>query len=496
MSLSGNSPVNPRPVGDLFSPFFRVAFKALTKETGVVQETDGIETFQTTSLAGTATSLNSDDTDQFEIDSRLLTKVAASLTLESKAGSPFKFTLELTPPYDDAIRILNNKLVSFGTLVKVQWGYTSANGLNNILSDIHVFRNQFPKAEFGNDITITLSGFDMVADVAMRNTTKKPWDRTLYPTDMSIVQALVQKVGYKIDVTSLAPTHSFLVKDPDSPDSIEQSMNDWAFIRKLCRDHSVSFIARGTTFKVITLFEAVKPQVAYNLLWRLKPKTDIDIPVYSVNGNLEPFLFQPPEARGILSVKFNPNTGEAEVDKVRAADLAQTNLGPEQTSDTEAGDAGDIARSLSSDEDEDGEVVFDDEAGASIIPRPKPSTDDYGTVVSEPKDGVNSGNRIKSQAREAQGFSHPKVGVSCPGIPDMFPGLIVKLFGTSKLFDSPYQVLTVKHVITTSGYDMELELFRHTVKTDVGTVPRSPAQDPPEGTPEAEPEDPDFPEDE
>ena len=46
----------------------------------------------------------------------------------------------------------------------------------------------------------------------------------------------------------------------------------------------------------------------------------------------------------------------------------------------------------------------------------------------------------------------------------MWPGITVLLQGTSNLFDGPYLVLQSKHTITNNGYDMQLELMRHTVR--------------------------------
>jgi len=490
MSLSGRRPVEPRPVGDLFSPFFRVAFRSVTKETGVIQEFQDSEVFETTNLGGTASTDTSDDLERLTLDSQLLAKCAASLTIESKASAPFKFTLEMTPPHEEGIRILEHQLVTFGTLVKVQWGYTSAGGANNILSDVHVFRNQFPKAEFGENIAITLSGYDIVADVAMRNSSKRPWDRTTYPSDSDIVEALVKSVGYTMDTEDVPVTSKFLLGDPESPDVIEQITTDWTFIKKLCRDHALSFRTHGTVFKVFSMFDFKGKKIAYNLLWRAKPVTDIDIPVYTVSGNLTPYLFLPPAGRGFLSLKFNSDTGESEATKIDPAAASQTNLGDTQA--TTDGDQAAIDRALSMDDgDADGEVILDEETGASLIPRPRPDVVDIGDMGSQPKDAPNSDAKFEAVVKEAKALANPKIGVTCPGIPDLFPGVLTQVIGASRLFDGPYMVLGVKHSITTGGYDMDLELFRHTVVTAVGTVPESGVTDPEEGTPDAETEGPD-----
>jgi len=63
------------------------------------------------------------------------------------------------------------------------------------------------------------------------------------------------------------------------------------------------------------------------------------------------------------------------------------------------------------------------------------------------------------------------VGVAAPGVVDLWPGITVMLEGTSDLFDGPYFVRDATHTISSSGYDMDLTLLRHTIKGGLGEKP-------------------------
>lgn len=469
--LSGRKQAQTRGVGDFFGPFFRVQFLAATREAG--QQLNGDATFsEQKSLVPASTTREGDEklTDIFELDSRLLPKVGASLKMESNAGSPLKFTLTLTPTYEDGMRILNNRLLTFGTLVRVQWGYTSWAAHNNILSDVFVFRNNYPEADFGDDIRIVLSGHDLVSSVGMRNMTRKQWDFGTYTNDCKIVEELVKPTGMSLKLDDVPPESSFLTGSNRKPNqkAVGQVTNDWSFIRSLVAAHSLSCDVTGDQLRIYSLYnfsKAIK-EPAYRFLWRKAPVTNKDIPVSKVKGNLQPYLFLPPQGRGLVDFTFNPDTMET-----TAKEIDGTNVDP---TDSPLGDKpadgspdGTPPTTLASSLGDTGEAVITEE-GVSYVPRPRrePGSGAMGAAVSQPIDSHNREEKVNQIVRKAQALSHPKVGISALGVVDVWPGVLCRLEGTSLLFDGSYTVLKASHSISNGGYDMELELMRHTVRGD------------------------------
>jgi len=491
-------------VGDLFAPFFRVQFKNVSKEQvanqrnqdqfdidqindalALVPGADPLAGATNVSALGSIISnLGSSDfseqeslvpgDDSFALDSRLLQNIAANLKIESKAGSPLKFTLVLTPPYDDGIRLLNNKLLNFGTLVKVQWGYAGWGGAT-ILSDVYVFRNNYPQAQFGEDISITVSGHDLTYSVGSRNTGRRNWLFKEYKNDCEIVAEIVGRTQTLLDISAVPEDSTFLTGanrpveegPPAPPGGVMQQVTDWALIRRLCRDHSLTFTSSSNTFRIFSLHDSSKDNTySYRFLYRQAPEGPNDIPVMNINGNLQPWVFLPVSGRGLVSYKYDPDAdGDDKSSMVEdtGADSDKPLLGPG------SGEPG----KTTGNSPEDAGILFDKGSGVSepdeeigpTTPSPANEKDkDLPNVLSTPAKGHNANQKAAAVVKEAQTFSHPKVGVTAPGVVDMWPGVVVQLEGTSVLFDGPYYVLNATHTIGNSGYDMQLELMRLTVK--------------------------------
>ena len=478
--ISGRARSGQRDIGDLFSPFFRIKFTNVSKaevkkEDPLISDTD----FGQGAIKSGLDKSNplAQDLDTLELDSRLLPKTAASLKIESKAGSPLKFTLALTPPYDDGIRILNSGLLNFGTLVTVQWGYTSWGSEGTILSDVFVFRNNFPQAQFGQDISIIVSGHDLTASVGSRNSRTKTWSFTEYKTDLAIVEEIVKRTNVELDIDrEKLKSSNFLTGDnrPEaedgkkSPDAgIQQNVNDWAFIRRLCNDHGLSFTSQGNKFRIFSLFNASgDTDYSYRFLWRKPLVTKRDIPLYNIRGNLLPFLFLPAEGSGLIQYNFDPDAdpeqdggGSTVVEKSPA-----TKDDPSMAAGGESGDANAVSSKAGMvGGPGDGEAY--EMVDGVLIPRPKPKKDEDGPpTLSVPAGTHNAEEKLNKIVNDCQAFSHPMVGVNAPGVVDMWPGVTVMMEGASDLFDGPYFVLNATHTIGNSGYDMELKLMRHTVK--------------------------------
>jgi hypothetical protein len=469
----GQAPSNePVVVGDLFSPFFRLKFTNLTGRPGEIEQIGNNpasirgEPQQVTDLAG------DDGSPTTKADSALILKTVASMVIESRSGSPYMFTLELTPTYEDAMRILNSQLITFSTLVSVVWGYVMGDG-TEIATANHVFRNMHPKVDFGEDIKIVVHGQDLVAGFAIRNTSLRQWLRALFPTDLDILKFLVARVGHTLD-EKLIPANSSIRETITDPPGVEQLVTDWAFIQHLCRKHALAFQILGDdVFQVMDMFSspAIGLKTYYRLLWRQRPVTKFDIPLYGVTGNIYPFIFQPPASRGILAIHVDNETGVTSIKELDGRDAGAQPVGASTTQALTAAQIEANSVVLSKFGEDNKPLTTED--GKAHTPTPKGDSSDTGEVISFTERLDKASSRAASRAKEAQVFAAPQVRIRCPGVIGMAPGVFVQLIGTSKIFDAHYRVLSVKHTLSSGGYDMEAELFR--LSTDSGGTTGGPA---------------------
>jgi len=470
-----------RAVGDLYGPFFRVA---LLNTTGDATEIEGfaagrIGTDLVRNDARAAASANAVSAIfslgfgfQFSASDfgsprkagepltpieDLTLKINASLTCTSKAGSPFRFVLTMTPEYDDALKLLNSNLLGYATIARVQWGYVTEDG--EILTENHLFRNILPKAKFGEHIQIIVEGVDMISDVAMRRSS-----RTAYGPPKSkydVIADVVNRItGFTIadkatTQNEIGAKHELF--DPIKKEII-QTTTDWAFVITTLRGVGLTFSIANNEFKI---YDPVRPpasqQQSYFFKWRLQLTGPFDIPVYSIDANYLPNMFQPPAARGLVAMKYNAESGDTGAVKLDAEDVDSEAPAGATTPAGETGVINTFAPPPGPPEN------TYDALGNPITVEAAVTETTVGTRQSIPPEDSKSGDPSSfslAVVKEAMFRSHPMVKLKCPGVPDMFPGLIVDLAGASVVFDGKYTVLEVKHSVTSSGYDMDVTLIR------------------------------------
>ena len=463
-------------VGDFYGPFFQVKFFTLIVEpTALQRRITGLGAVVATIVAGQkAAGLTiagaQEGVENISGDSSIeqhIPNIAASLTAESKAGSPYRFVLTLTPEYGDGLVILNSSLFTYATIAAVSWGYTSLTG-ESVVSDRHLYRNIYPKATFGDNISITIEGYDVVSSYATHNTSRKLWKRARYPTDWDIIRELVERnKPYKMEHASAdeaavgdSLSGSNLVKR--QTEAVTQRVTDLAFIQFLLRrSGGITFAFVGTTFKLINL---VKPdsenfRVAYTFKYRRALTEPNDIPIYSVTCNYLPIYFQPAAARGLLSINYDDERGSSRADTVNTSDVPNrepTDAAPNSTT------TGSYKQLMGRNAEA---IITSDDSGGPVTAAPSdsPEGDETGSIIPHPARTEENAvdQRALTLAKEAGIMSAPLVKLKCPGVPHMFPGRIVRLRGCTDIFDNLYIVHAVRHSVSTSGYDMDVDLMRY-----------------------------------
>lgn len=491
------------PVGDFFGPYFSVRFFNLishptSAEDLAAQSVEGLtqrsrreQTLATelnflgiavatggriTSTTGVSLTQAATDVSNIGRDTLIdqhLPRVAASMTAESKSGSPFRVQITLTPEYEDALVIMNSRLITYSTVAEVEWGYnTNGPDGEELKTRKYYIRIVYPKINFGENISIVLEGYDLSSDFAKRNSGRRSWTRAEVPNDFELVKKLIERnPPYKLRPSSLndALANNFPVAEStifSNPDDrgVHQVGSDWQFINRLLRKHNLSFYINGTDFNLYSLVNpsASEQNVIYTFRWRQAMQGPRDIPVYNSTCNILNSFFLPSSSRGLVNVSHDPITGEFKASTITPRDAPHS--APKEMMATAGGDSPELG-SLFSGKAANTFAFTADGGAMTITPEPETSPDETGDVVTSPPlsniDPNETDGRVLTLLKENGIFSAPRIKLRCPGVPRMVPNRIVRLRGFTDIFDGLYMVLHVKHMVSSSGYDMDVEVVRY-----------------------------------
>lgn len=505
-----NSPKCARPslpvstdVGDFFAPFFDVAFYRVTKEPGVVQEVSPIdgdtgslfdfspadtpeqaafnERLQGSRSAGelsSDTNIGTSRTRLFAANGQAsildpdrelaqLKNFRASLTLDMKAAEAVKATLVLQPPYEEALKIIDNPTITFGSIMELQWGYLNPAGGGPVISDKGLFTILQPSIKFGREISISISGMDMLARAAKSLDFRCRWDRETYKSDFDIIETLVERsvAGFKIDTSRLKGVIAAgAIADRATPffregvrqaalqqvklfkqktgDPIMQTMNDWEFFKRLLRENDVDHIITGNTIQLIDIGQATLEEPTYNLLWYKNPESPTDIPMISFESNSIPSHFAAQGSRGVRSIRTDPDTGETIVQENR----------PEEV------EAGENNRSSAIEAGHPKDAVKTSEACVTPFLDPD-TTCSFGQIRSHVFEAPNESDSAEQDAKDVRRLSNTRASATIPGTPTIIPHTTIKVLGVGECFGGVYRILNVVHEVG-RGYVTKLKLVR------------------------------------
>jgi hypothetical protein len=495
-------------VGDFFAPFYRVRF--LTPSPNQVDQYGpdgeqvgvGVLSLEAMEIASTdgATEVKFDDGNV-----AFLRSFATSLEVVDEGGGASTATLHLEPTYEDYLYIVKNKLIQFGAVMVIEYGWLGQGGdyfgaSDVISSDPHYYVIQTPSLSINNlDISIDIVGSDIFGYAATQRTTSRTWDRkdSQYKTDLGILKALVGPMGLTIDtsLTNEPPAGTSGLTTPGAgvgvlaldqlpagnvtgvhverplegePEIVEQTELDWVFFNDLCTSNNCSFFTVGTTIFLADKNVVKTRQPSYRLLLFQQMQTEKDVPILNLSANALDQLFQPATARETCANSANPDTNEvgANIVDPATADFF-TYLGTKTVAGKDSAPGATV--SLSDKE--------------SATPDPKFADNQTGKVWSVPWAMPNKEEMTRQPARDGVLIGADSANVTTPGLPSVVPNMLVELNGAGQSFDGAYYVLKATHRIDTGGYETTMELTRDTSTADLEVGPQAASQPPSTNTP-------------
>lgn len=449
-------------LGDYYSPFFRVKF-FVSQGTLIDFAASERERASENRLAAVASELKSQPIFssrdlvqeelnprlQEELDSREIHKFASDLEITYVSAQAVKMTLTLTPPYEEAKYILDHRLISRGSLVVVEFGYTSP-GDDDIISPPYLFQLTNPSAEFGDSISINLMGFDALSSNLLRKSTKRTWSRGKevgesgggghFPTDLSIIEKLAKDLLLDVNSKRL-PDNAALKKNRSQ--ALEQSTTDWAFFKSVLSDNGATFFLCGKELIIQERnYVIITERPRYRFLYRSQVIHAFDVPISSASFESRADLFVGRKAKNITKVTTDRDTGVPN-NKTVASGAA----GASQGGNTYRGDTGN-------------EKVTNSSAGA-LKTNKALEKDQTGTIVSGSNNDELLLGRVEALAEEGGWLSGLKGTITIPGVPSLLPQHKVVIDGLPDYYKGEYTVTGVVHKVGSSGYTSEVSVVRN-----------------------------------
>lgn len=442
------------PIGDLASPFKRVRFFAAQRfipdQNGQINPIDGDFALQN----GQQIALSSGAKFQQLLDSTALENYVTELRADIYNSTAAEIEITLTPPYYDAIQIIEKRLIRRDSLILAQWGYSSSSGLSDHLSRPFLFNALDPKIDINStDITITIRGMDVLGMALSRNEQRRRWDRNGdYASDLSIVEELARRQGLILDLTELPPTNS-LYENKFEPEAVEQVRNDWLFFQDLLERNNAGFYSEGNRVVLYDEEDAKQQDAFYRLRFMNQMQDEYDIPMESFSANPIGWFFASPETKSVCSRITDMDNNEI-TESVYDAQT-EAGLGHEE-GHSQAGDLG-------TDE------VVTTPAG-NVKPYPPTERNAAGTHVSIPENHPDREELARQIMRVGAVKANMTAKVTAVGVPYIVPHLMMLVDCGIPSFSGKYYVNKVSHSIGLSGYDMELDLIRAAVKEPSGNT--------------------------
>ena len=481
-----------RKVGDLASPFHTVEFYASAYE---VVKSDSFKSLQRKSVTTNEALSPSNkfvakakarakQVPQFAKDSakmqELLSQYALSayrsdLTVEMTGGLA-KFTLNLTPPFDAGLEILDSGLIHRKMYVVCEWGYSNASGTALNSSGKYLFQTVSPSFQFSEaDITITMTGWDLFTARSTRGERNTTWPRTgAYKQDVGIVKALIADMGMLIDEQDIYVPKTFdvfagkeahsLYLDKNTPRE-QKGQTDWLFFKSIMRETGCTYrISDGNRVMIFDTNTAAKRSPSYRFLCYKNTSPAkcgaYDVPLLSFGSQILGSLFFPPSSFSVVLKKADLKTGETDTKKT---DMSKEGKEARDKGTTGAGEVEETTSTNTSMGAVKGQppTVRDGRKG---LPAGN-SKLQGGKMVSAPSRDEDAEEAVRQDAVRGAGLANTRAEATVPGIPKLSPFDIVLVEGLGKTLSGGYLVTGVTHTLG-EGYECQVKLLRKTLNRD------------------------------
>lgn len=375
-----------------------------------------------------------------------------SVALNMARNVNLGMTITLSPPYQEAIKLISkdSEWLRLGNTIGMRWGYADMEG---VMSDWHyAFMNQ-PQISFGEDITISIEATSLAWHMD-RVSRSRDWASTESPKSiLAVILEIADRYGMDVEYAVLKPSAKSLLEFERSS-LVQGGRTDMQFLMYEVERCGARVIIQN---QKIILIDTSAPLEEY-------PKVNATFGFYTpidVTNNILPMMSFSSESMGALFIRnvngiksliygINSDPGKEQED-ITADETtteensfsSKTTYGPQDTDGNEPKQMGDVKTKSS--------IKVD------------PKNDEGGRVYAPALSGEESDAFVQQQLAaiyDDQGNEHGIIAkFSCIAIPNLLPGMYVKILGVGDYFSSIYMLNEIQLSIDGNGAMMECEGF-------------------------------------
>jgi len=376
-----------------------------------------------------------------------------SVSIDLERGANLNISITLAPPYEKAIELISkdNEWLRLGNTLGVRWGYSDMPGA---ISDWYYGFMQMPEVSFGEEISITIPATTLAWN-ADRVERVRSWASEESPrTFREVATEIAERYGLKVEFGELSKNVKSMVDEPQTS-MVQGGRTDMQFLLQESEKFGIRMISRN---QFLYFVDAAAPLPGYpdvNATFQMYGKIDIW-------NNIFPMTSFDPESMGALFIRqfqgtntlaYGPND-DPEVEKdpsvstdktaqVAAFTSKETVAAPPDVDGKPPQKMGDVKTKATIKVDSAGDE------GGRIMCLPLNGKETKGFI-----DGILSG--VRESTAEDHGIS---AGFSCFAVPNLIPGMFVRLQGIGDYFSGTYMLNKISIKLDSSGGEMDCQAF-------------------------------------
>jgi hypothetical protein len=390
-------------------------------------------------------------------------------SVEIKTGLSFlsEISLELSPTYDEAMRLLNETgWFRLGNQLGVRWGYND--GQPGHITDWIYGMMLLPDLDIGEEVRLTIKANSFGVRSDMEDSFKS-WSKPDAPVSLfDVIVEIGQKYGFEVmfhDGKTLAPLMASspfasieILLEP-RPDMIQGGLTDMQFLYRRMKECGLEMSLIGSKLVIFMEPSESQPAAEFHMYGKIDPEK-----------NIFPMLSFAPESLGPL---FLPHSSYAAVisgwnnsplDMIEVVELSGSSSGGtdpsnanfysgEQALETPGVDG--PANPSTGVKSNVAKVQSQDLGKRVPLPIPE-------TFVKEQATGILQG--LMDDNADDFGIA---VKIGAMALPTLFPNQIVRARGVSNFFSTDYKVREITVSISSSDATMELDCCAKGIAPDL-----------------------------
>jgi len=376
-----------------------------------------------------------------------------SIEIELGYGANTNISMVLAPPYDKALELISvdNEWLRLGNTLGLRWGYADTPGA---ITDWYYGFMQMPQVSFGEDITISVNATTLAWN-ADRVGRLRDWCTTEPRSFKDVADEIAKKYGLVAKFGDLSDSATKGVEEKVES-MVQGGRTDLNFLLMEAERFGLRMIARNQYLYFVSASKPVPGKPDVNATFQMYGMTDIPNAIFPMNS------FEP-ESMGAMFIKnmqgvnaltYGPNDDPA------------VKKDPVVVTDATSKEKGFTAKTtVANPPTADGKTskILDAALTAKAIVKVDPNMDEGGRMFTLPLNGAESGDFIESVVSGVNEASADDHGISLSfssiAVPNLFPGMFVRLEGVGDYFSGTYMLKSVNISIDGSGAEMSCEAF-------------------------------------